>query len=183
MTQKSNLCRGQSPLVSQGHGSRLSYSPKEGTEMNGLRGRGSVPGLGRSAGGGNGNPLWYSCLKNPMDRGAWQATVHEVTKSQTRLSTHTQRQGDSENVSSRGPWLESCTTGLWASRVDTASSAPHPSCVQGPGSSEQPPDTQCSSLLNEVYISLKRKTALPPWILGQKSGQTPGYYWISSEPR
>ena len=39
--------------------------------------------------GGNGNPLQYSCLKNPMDRGAWQATVHRVTKSQTRLSTHT----------------------------------------------------------------------------------------------
>ena len=39
-----------------------------------------VPGSGRSAGGGNGNPLLYSCLENPMDRGAWQATVHGVTK-------------------------------------------------------------------------------------------------------
>ena len=77
------------PLVSQGHGSRLSYSPKEGTEMNGLRGRGSIPGSGRSPGGGNGNPLWYSCLKNPMDRGAWRATVHEVAKSQTQLSDFT----------------------------------------------------------------------------------------------
>ena len=44
---------------------------------------GSIPGLGRSSGEGNGNPLQYSCLKNPMDRGAWQATVHGVTKSQT----------------------------------------------------------------------------------------------------
>ena len=44
---------------------------------------GSIPGMGRSAGGGNGNPLQYSCLENPMDRGAWQATVHGVTKSQT----------------------------------------------------------------------------------------------------
>ena len=35
---------------------------------------GSIPGLGRSLGGGNGNPLQYSCLRNPMDRGAWQAT-------------------------------------------------------------------------------------------------------------
>ena len=43
---------------------------------------GSIPGLGRSPGGGNGNPLQYSCLENPMDRGAWQATVHRVTKSQ-----------------------------------------------------------------------------------------------------
>ena len=42
---------------------------------------GSIPGLGRSPGGGNGNPLQYSCLENPMDRGAWQATVHGVTKS------------------------------------------------------------------------------------------------------
>ena len=41
---------------------------------------GSVPGLGRAPGEGNGNPLQYSCLGNPMDRGAWQATVHGVTK-------------------------------------------------------------------------------------------------------
>ena len=40
---------------------------------------GSNPELGRYPGEGNGNPLWYSCLENPMDRGAWQATVHWVT--------------------------------------------------------------------------------------------------------
>ena len=45
---------------------------------------GLFPGLGRSPGGGHGNPLHSSCLKNPMDRGAWWATVHGVTKSQTR---------------------------------------------------------------------------------------------------
>ena len=44
---------------------------------------GSIPGSGRSPGGGHGNPLQYSCLENPMDRGAWWATVHGVTKSQT----------------------------------------------------------------------------------------------------
>ena len=44
---------------------------------------GSVPGFGRSPGGGHGNTLQYSCLENPMDRGAWWATVHGVTKSQT----------------------------------------------------------------------------------------------------
>ena len=44
---------------------------------------GSVPGLGRSLGEGNGYPLHYSCLENPMDRGAWWGTVHEVAKSQT----------------------------------------------------------------------------------------------------
>ena len=42
-----------------------------------------IPGLGRFLGGGSGNPLQYSCLENPMDRGAWQATVHEVAKSWT----------------------------------------------------------------------------------------------------
>ena len=47
----------------------------------------SVAGLGRSPGGGNGNPLQYSFLENPMDRGAWQAVVHGVTKNWTRLST------------------------------------------------------------------------------------------------
>ena len=42
---------------------------------------GSIPGLGRSPGGGNGNLFQYSCLENPMDRGAWQATVREITES------------------------------------------------------------------------------------------------------
>ena len=45
---------------------------------------GSVPGLGIPPGGGHGNPLQYPCLENPMDRGAWRATVHGVLKSQTR---------------------------------------------------------------------------------------------------
>ena len=47
---------------------------------------GLIPGLGRSPGEGNGNPLQYSCLENPMDRGSWRATVHGVAKSRTRLS-------------------------------------------------------------------------------------------------
>ena len=51
---------------------------------------GSIPGSGRSTGEENGNPLQYSFLENPTERGAWQATVHGVAKSQTRLSTHTQ---------------------------------------------------------------------------------------------
>ena len=42
---------------------------------------GSIPGSGRSPGGGHGNPLQYSCLENPMDRGAWQATLHGITES------------------------------------------------------------------------------------------------------
>ena len=47
---------------------------------------GSIPGSGRSPGEGNGNQLWYSCLKNPMDKGAWQATVQRIAKSWTQLS-------------------------------------------------------------------------------------------------
>ena len=50
---------------------------------------GSIPGLGRSPGKGNGNPLQEYCLENPMDGGAWQATVHGVAKSRTRLSNFT----------------------------------------------------------------------------------------------
>ena len=47
---------------------------------------GSVPGSGRSPGEGNGYPLQYSCLENSMDRGAWWATVHVITKSRTQLN-------------------------------------------------------------------------------------------------
>ena len=58
---------------------------------------GSIPELGRSLGGGNGNSLQYSCLKNPTDRGAWQATVHRGCKeSDTTEATNTQSQ--SRNV-------------------------------------------------------------------------------------
>ena len=49
----------------------------------GARGLSAIPGSGRSLGEGNGNPLQYSCLENSMDRGAWWATVHEVSKSRT----------------------------------------------------------------------------------------------------
>ena len=49
--------------------------------------RSSIPGLGRSPGEGNGNPLQDSCLGNPVDRGAWWATAHGVAKSQTRVSS------------------------------------------------------------------------------------------------
>ena len=60
-----------------------------------VRDVGSIPGSGRSPGEGCGNPLQYSCLENPMDRGAWQTMVHRVAKSWTQLKlvstyTHTQ---------------------------------------------------------------------------------------------
>ena len=64
---------------------------------------GLIPGLGRSPGEGNGNPLQYSCLENPMDRGAWWATVHGVAKSQTRLSnlTYTAYQNSGQRTMDR----------------------------------------------------------------------------------
>ena len=55
----------------------------------GIRDTGPIPGSGRSPGEGNGNPLQYSCLENPMDGGGHWATVHGVRKSQTRLSCFT----------------------------------------------------------------------------------------------
>ena len=50
-----------------------------------IRDTGLIPGLGRSPGGGQGNPLQYSCLENPMDRGAWLARIHRVAKNETQL--------------------------------------------------------------------------------------------------
>ena len=53
-----------------------------------IRDMGSIPGSGKTPGGGHGNPLQYSCLENPMDRGTWQAIVYRVAKSWKRLSMH-----------------------------------------------------------------------------------------------
>ena len=50
-----------------------------------IKDAGSIPGLGRSPGGEHGNPLQYSCLENPVERGAWRATVHRVAQNLTRL--------------------------------------------------------------------------------------------------
>ena len=55
----------------------------------GVRNADSIHALGRSPGGGNGNPLHYSCQENPMDRGAWRDTVHGVAKSRTQTATDT----------------------------------------------------------------------------------------------
>ena len=60
--------------------------PTNAGDVRDARDMGLIPGLGRYPGEGNGNPLQYPCLENPMDREAWRATVHGVTKSQTRLS-------------------------------------------------------------------------------------------------
>ena len=61
----------------------------------GIRDVGSIPGSGRPPGGGHGNPLHYSCLENPMDRGAWQATVYGVTRVKHDLVTKPPKTGRS----------------------------------------------------------------------------------------
>ena len=69
--------------------SQVAQGIKKPPEITGAPGDTDLtPGSGRSPGGGNGTPLQYSCLGNPIDRGAWRATVHGVAKSQTQLSTH-----------------------------------------------------------------------------------------------
>ena len=75
------------PFLLQRGGFRGGSDGKESTCNAGYPG--SIPGSGRSPGEGNGNPLQYSCLENPMDSGAWRATVHGVAKSHTRLNNKT----------------------------------------------------------------------------------------------
>ena len=67
-----------------GHSVVKNLSPTQATQD-----VGSIPGSGRSPGIGNGNPLQYYCLENPMDKAAWWATIHGTAKSQTQLSTCT----------------------------------------------------------------------------------------------
>ena len=72
------------------HGATVKNQPANAGD---IRVMGSIPGWGRSPGGGQGNPLQYSCLENPMDRGAWRAMVHTVAQSDTTDATeHTHMQ-------------------------------------------------------------------------------------------
>ena len=88
---------------------------------------GSIPGLGRSLGEGNGNLLQYSCLENPMDRGAWSATVHGFAKSRTRLSDFTSLHAHCSTGGGYGnPLLYPCIEnpmdrGAWQATVHTGS--------------------------------------------------------------
>ena len=77
------ICSFMSALFGFPGGSEVKASASNAGEL------GLIPELGRSPGEGNDNPLQYSCLENPMDRGAWWATIHGVTKSRTRLSDFT----------------------------------------------------------------------------------------------
>ena len=80
------LCPTKLKMLSDLGGSVVKNPPAKTGDT---RDEGSIPGSGRCPGVGNGNPLQYSCLENPMDRGAWRATVHEVAKLGTIEHTHT----------------------------------------------------------------------------------------------
>ena len=98
-----------------------------------IRDTSSVPGLGRSLGGGHGNPLQRACLENPMDRGAWRATVHRVAQSQTwlkQLSMHAVMRIRTHCMHCPGPQL--VTSGAsrgWSEALYRDTSGPSQSCV------------------------------------------------------
>ena len=115
----------------------------------------SIHGSGRSTGGGNGNPLQYSCLKNPMDRGAWRAVVHEVTKSWTWLS-------EPIGMVFRFPWplLQACAFGFFL--VETQPQlllCPHQTCLRMVLRRWHP--TPPSMLLHPHYDMRRLETVLP----------------------
>ena len=114
----SSLCHGLPVLFFACGGKESACNPGEAGDI------GSIPGWGRSPGGGLGNPLQYSCLENPVDRAAWWAAAHGVTKSQTRLkqlntSTYlvTRQLINSSNASqlssSTNDSESGCTWGSW----------------------------------------------------------------------
>ena len=70
-----------------------------------VRDLGSIPGMGRSPGEGNGTPLQYSCLENPMDGGAWRATVHRVAKNWTRLKQLSTKDDNDTPTENKVEWL------------------------------------------------------------------------------
>ena len=93
-----------------------------------VRDIGSIPGSERSLGGEHGNPLQYSCLENPTDRGVWRTTVHRIVKSWTRLqwlSTHTLLKTPTKptSVDWTGSWVNLLTAGFWEAKRQTGACA------------------------------------------------------------
>ena len=115
---------------------------------------GLIPGSGRSPGGGHGNPLQYSCLENPMDRGAWWATVQRVAKSQTglkRLNMH------------KLLWVLGCNPpgGLWETTQNISQNCPAER-RQSWGIYLQTPAPLLLNMDPGVLISLQPCTQVPP---------------------
>ena len=113
---------------------------------------GSIPGLERSPGEGNGNPLQYSCLENLMDRGAWPAPVHGVAKSWTQLSDFSFSQGarccvcEVSSVMSDSLWPD----GLWPSRLLCPWASPGKNTGVG-----------CHALLKGIFLTQELNPGLP----------------------
>ena len=109
-----------------------------------MRDPGSVPGLGRSPGGGNGYPLQCSCLENSVDRGAWQATVHEFAESDTtEVTLHTQLNGSAGTACfmTWQPQSLGASESLAKTRTrlpHPASAAPHSCCREPPCPAQSP---------------------------------------------
>ena len=127
-----------------------------------------IPGLGRSPGGGHGNPLQYSCLENLMDRGAWRATVHGVTQSQTRLSDQAQHREVKREIRNQKPCAECC----------------HLQITQKPGA-EPATDTRPGPHLLCPVSQSEGRTAEPhhPWVWGWKHRLGSGARQTMGAPR
>ena len=136
---------------------------------------GLIPGSGRSPGGWNGNPLQYSCLKNPMDIGAWWATIHGVAKSRTGLSSwaphdwprwkpelHKQSPGRLRERPLRRPWREVCNQGAQTiMRRMLEASRGHPKAASSPLATRV---TGQESVLQGACPALQQNTA-ESWVL------------------
>ena len=123
----------------------------------------SIPGSGRSPGGGHGNPLQYPCLENPMDTGAWGATVHGVTKSQTRLKGLSMHAGTT--------FLKFCD-GVWGGRPKTLPATEHRLlhlCPLGPCPSSS--SFICQS--NDPWTAFQRCLSFPLLLVSLAQGHLP----------
>ena len=115
---------------------------KQSANAGDTRDMGSIPGLGRSPAAGYGNPLQYSCLGNPTDRGAWQATVHGLTKESDLTSVQFSHSVVSDSLRPHEPqharlpcpsptlraWLVSCPSSQWCHPTISSSVVPFSSC-------------------------------------------------------
>ena len=127
---------------------------------------GLITGLGRSPGEGNGNPFQYSCLENPMDRGAWRATVHGVAKSWTQVST-VEREGWICSQTRVGIYLLCSTTTCrenlrrWCIRGTKHHAWPLGSAGQMSGAAPAPQSPTCATSCTSLHSAAFRPLARP----------------------